>query len=175
MSQFDWPITPKKLKLWKLPKRECSILKSRIQWTVHSPHKTQLEKNKDFPPPTRKRKGRPFTSWHTSHWLHGHSIPKIGRHYFWPELSTVPRAIIPDNLFLAWLHYTRNLHLLTTCCFNEVTKSESWQLSILHFIFLSWSSPLLVSRPWKQHAHRENMCAICPIPDTSKLKARTQS
>jgi hypothetical protein len=34
-------------------------------------------------------------------------IPQIGCHYFWPQLSTVPRAIIPYNLFVAWLHYMR--------------------------------------------------------------------
>jgi hypothetical protein len=47
-------MTPKKLKLWKLPKREGSILKHRIQWIVHSPHKTQLEKKN--PPTTHKKK-----------------------------------------------------------------------------------------------------------------------
>jgi hypothetical protein len=55
MSQFDWPITPKKLKLWKLPKREGSILKHRIQWIVHSPHKTQLEKKSSHNPQEKKR------------------------------------------------------------------------------------------------------------------------
>jgi hypothetical protein len=29
-SQFDWPITEKKLKLWRLPKIEDSILKCRV-------------------------------------------------------------------------------------------------------------------------------------------------
>jgi len=56
MSQFDWSITPKKLKLWKLPKREGSILKRRIQWTVHSPHKTQLgKKDTSHHPQDKKR------------------------------------------------------------------------------------------------------------------------
>jgi hypothetical protein len=30
MSQFDWPITPKKKKLWRLPKIKGSILKCRV-------------------------------------------------------------------------------------------------------------------------------------------------
>jgi hypothetical protein len=29
-NQFDWPITPKKMKLWRLPKTEGSILKCRV-------------------------------------------------------------------------------------------------------------------------------------------------
>ncbi len=78
---------------------------------MDSPLSTQniTWKNKDLPPPTRVKHGRPFTSWHASHWLHGHSIPKIGCHYFWPEFSTIPHAIIPYNLFVAWLHYMRTL------------------------------------------------------------------
>jgi hypothetical protein len=30
MSHFDWPITQKKMKLWRLPKIEVSILKYRV-------------------------------------------------------------------------------------------------------------------------------------------------
>jgi len=59
MSQFDWPITPKKLKLWKLPKRKGSILKLRIQWTVHSPHKTQLEKKDTSHHPQEEKRDDP--------------------------------------------------------------------------------------------------------------------
>jgi len=127
-------ISPKKLKLWKLPKREGSIVKHRIQWIVHSPHKTQLEK-KILPQPTRKKKGRCFTSLHASHWLHGNSIPKTGCHYFWPELSTVPRAIIPYNLFVAWLHYMRTLpywQLLVSMTSLKV-KVDNWVSCISYF------------------------------------------
>jgi hypothetical protein len=64
MSQFDWPITPKKLKLWKLPKREGSILKHRIQWTLHSPHNAQLEKQKNTSQHPQETK-RDSTSLHS--------------------------------------------------------------------------------------------------------------
>jgi hypothetical protein len=108
MSQFDWPITQKKKKLWRLLKTEGSILKHRVpflwrlfgehirnlgtlcfepppkpnffikslhgkstghivqvkseQWTVHSPHQTQLERKNPPPTPTYKNKRRPLHS-----------------------------------------------------------------------------------------------------------------
>ncbi len=137
MSQFDWPITPKKLKPWKLPKREGSILKHRIQWIVHSPHKTQLEKKKKSSHnPQEKKKGRCFTSLHASHWLHGNSIPKTGCHYFWPELSTVvPRSIIPYNLFVPCLHYMRTLPYwrLVVSMTSLIVKVDNWVWCISYF------------------------------------------
>jgi hypothetical protein len=64
MSQFDWPITQKKKKLWRLPKLEGSIFKYRV-------------------PPLGERREAPSLPNVTSHWLHGNSIPiKIGCHYF---------------------------------------------------------------------------------------------
>jgi len=35
MSQFDWPITKKKLKLWRLPKMEDSIERRGGLWEKH--------------------------------------------------------------------------------------------------------------------------------------------
>jgi hypothetical protein len=58
-----------------------------------------LEKKTPPTTPQEKKKDDPS--------IHGTLL--IGCHYFWPELSTVPRAIIPYNLFGAWLHYMRTL------------------------------------------------------------------
>jgi hypothetical protein len=66
------------------------------QWTVHSPHQTQLAKNIPFlspaPPHSTHKAKREAPSLHdtTSHWLHGNSIPKIGCHYFWPLRIAFP-------------------------------------------------------------------------------------
>jgi len=51
------------------------------QWTVHSPHQTQVEKKNPLPSPNhKKKKGGPSLNDPAFHWVHGNSIPKIGRH-----------------------------------------------------------------------------------------------
>jgi len=66
------------------------------QWTVHSPNQTQLEKkNPPYLPPTRKKREAPSLQDVPSHWLQGISIPKIGCHYFWPELIALPKNTLP--------------------------------------------------------------------------------
>jgi len=56
------------------------------QWTVHSPHQTQLENKNPDPLTHKKRREAPSLHDVTSHWLHRNCIPKIGCHYFWPRL-----------------------------------------------------------------------------------------
>jgi len=55
------------------------------QWTVHSPHQTQLE-NPPTPPPQRVA---PSLHDMTSQCLYGNSCSKIGIHYFWFGLIEV--------------------------------------------------------------------------------------
>ncbi len=73
-------------------------------WTVHSPHQTQLAKKIPFlsspstplhsTPPTRQ-KGRPLHCMTRLLMLHGNSIPKIGCHYFWPGRIAFPKNTLP--------------------------------------------------------------------------------
>jgi len=56
------------------------------QWTIHSPHQTQLENKNPAPLTRKKRREAPSLYNATSHWLHRNCIPKIGCHYFWPRL-----------------------------------------------------------------------------------------
>jgi hypothetical protein len=67
------------------------------QWTVHSPHQTQLAKKIPFLSHSSHKAKREAPSLHdtTSHWLHGNSIPKIGCHYFWPGQIAFPKNILP--------------------------------------------------------------------------------
>jgi hypothetical protein len=62
------------------------------QWTVQSPHQTELGKQNLTPLHPQEKREDP--SVQTSHWLHGNSIPK-DRHYFWPGLIALPKNTLP--------------------------------------------------------------------------------
>jgi hypothetical protein len=82
MSQFDWPITRKKMKLWRLPKIEGSILKCRIpplQLTYIGEWRTTFAK--DY-----WDKSRLECMLGPSHWLHEIYLPKRVCQDFWPGL-----------------------------------------------------------------------------------------
>ncbi len=78
-----------------LPQKAC--MDSRLspvqveseQWTVHSPHQTQLDNKKKTPSPPTKKRVAPSLHDMTSQCLYGNSCSKFGFHYFWFGLLEV--------------------------------------------------------------------------------------
>ncbi len=59
------------------------------------PSQKKEKKNPPYLPPARKKREAPSLQDVPSHWLQGISIPKIGCHYFWPELIALPKNTLP--------------------------------------------------------------------------------
>jgi len=93
------------------------------------------------PPLAPQKKKREAPSLHdtASHWLHGNSIPKIGYHYFRPELIALPKNTLLIFFYFRLICWgASQVQLFFFCCNEHIwlghckeKKLNLWRLLII--------------------------------------------
>jgi hypothetical protein len=60
----------------------------------------------------------------TSHWLHGNSIPKIGCHYFWPGLISLPKNTLP--VYGSYISIEEEAWMMNMSVFSRKVYTVLW-------------------------------------------------